>query len=529
MNLIIWGCGGGKEGEKICQGPGATVSGKATFENREVGISGFTGNRNFKAIRFADVEVVRNSDGAVLASGATDGNGFFCIDFGAPQTNVFVSVMAKTNHPSYNIQIKNLGDSLIHEVRSTVFNDQKGQRFTMNIPATVAGNAGAFNIMDVFQFGFDFARQRTGMDPPFLRGLWTPRTDARTGFNVDPNGAFIQIGGSQSDPNEYDRGIILHEFGHFLAEVYSKDDNPGQPHDGLENDQDIRLSFSEGWASFISSVMRDGEKNDHLIIDVLGGDPPNNDFKFIIDLESTSAVFIDFEVYTTNELAVAKSLWDIYDNEVVPEQFDAMNTGLDPIWDVLTNYLTQSGIINVSMEDFWEGWFLRGHNSLTEMENITKEFKMEFFEDSFEADNGPVPLPRKFIVNSPAEDHTLYRSDGIPDEDFIAFDAGFNQTYTIGTNFLKNGADTYLEILDSSGVLLSPAVVNDNRDGSSYSKSCNQVGQPVCPRNDQTTLSSEIVFTAPQSGLFYVKVKSSPVAPPSAGRLGTYRLLISSP
>jgi len=174
LNLLLWGCGGSRGGDPICQGPGATVSGKATFENREVDISGFTGIRNFKAIRFADVEVVRNSDGAVLASGATDGSGFFCIDFGAPQTNVFVSVMAKTNHPSYDIQVKNSGDSNIHEVRSTVFNDQKEQRFTLDVSAKVAGFAGAFNIMDVFQFGFDFAKQRTGKSPPFFERALDP-------------------------------------------------------------------------------------------------------------------------------------------------------------------------------------------------------------------------------------------------------------------------------------------------------------------------------------------------------------------
>jgi len=470
------------------------------------------------------VEVIRNSDDTVIASGATDADGFFCVDFGFPHTIAYVRVSAKTNHPDYNLRVKNLNDTFIYSVSSDVFNDDiDGNQITRDLSATVnAGVAGAFKILDVFEFGVDFSTQLTGIPQPLpLRGLWTPGVEPGTGFAVDPNGAFIQVNGGvgpAGNPDEYDDGILLHAFGHYMAKVYSKDASPGGPHSLIDNTQDIRLSFSEGWASFISGAMR----GDRFIVDVVGGNPPNNAVNLILDLESTPAGVKDLLVYTTNELAVAKTLWDIFDNNTVNEFFDEIGTGITPIWDVMRNYFPQSSVKAASMEDFWEGWFVRGHNSLTEMLAITQEFKMDFFEDFFESQNGGDDSPnsqRVFIVNSPPEEHTLY-PDG--DVDYVAFNAIEGETYTIETQGLTNGADTFLEVRDINGVVL---VSNDNRDGQTYSSSCAVVN---CPPNDATTLSSLVDFTAPQSSLFYIRITHSPDAPPSAGRLGSYGFSITS-
>ena len=425
------------------------------------------------------MEVIRNSDDTVIASGATDADGFFCVDYGLPQTDVYVRVSAKTNHPDYNLRVKDLSDTFIYSVRSDVFNndDIDGNRITRDLSATVnAGVAGAFKILDVLEFGVDFSTELTGIPQPLpLRGLWTPGVEPGTGFAVDPNGgAFIQVNGGvgpSGDPDEYDDGILLHAFGHFMAKVFSKDASPGGGHNSLDNTQDIRLSFSEGWASFISGAMR----GDRFIVDVAGGDPPNNAVNVILDLESTPAGVKDLEVYTTNELAVAKTLWDIFDNNTVNESFDNIAVGITPIWDVMRNYFSQSSVKAASMEDFWEGWFLRGHNLLPEFLAIAQEFKMDFFEDSFESQDGGDDSPnsqRVFLVNSPPEDHTLF-PDG--DRDYVAFNVIAGEHYTIETQGLTNGADTFLEVRDINGVVL---VSNDNRDGQTYSSSCAVVNCP---------------------------------------------------
>ncbi|MBI3611232.1 MAG: hypothetical protein HY204_11115 [Nitrospirae bacterium] len=77
-----------------------------------------------------------------------------------------------------------------------------------------------------------------------------------------------------------------------------------------------------------------------------------------------------------------------------------------------------------------------------------------------------------------------------------------------------------------------PLVTNDNINGVTYSSICgvNPIAQVSnCPPNDATTLSSKIVFTPSTSGTYYVRVRRSPSAPPSAGVYGGYQIRVTSP
>jgi hypothetical protein len=255
-------------------------------------------------------------------------------------------------------------------------------------------------------------------------------------------------------------------------------------------------------------------RGDRYLLDTGGDDPPNNSFNLLIDLETAPS---PFTIYSTNELAVSKFLWDIFDTGTEPEPFDRLGMGIGPIWDVMTKYLRGLGGF-ISVESFWEGWFIRGHVSLPDMVDIAKDRKMDFFEDPFESDN--TPNSGRIIPLGIIERHTLYPTG---DVDYVAFNATGGQQYTIGTGNLTNGADTFLEVLDTNGVTILGS--NDNRNGLQYSAQCTQ----DCPFNDSTTLSSLINFTAPRSDLFYVRVTRSASAPPSAGRFGSYGLLITSP
>jgi hypothetical protein len=79
----------------------------------------------------------------------------------------------------------------------------------------------------------------------------------------------------------------------------------------------------------------------------------------------------------------------------------------------------------------------------------------------------------------------------------------------------------------------SPTLSNDNANGATYRSNCGVVN-PVtqvsdCPPNDAATLASNLVFKPSVSGTYYVRVKHSPAAPPSAGVYGSYDLKITSP
>ena len=100
-------------------------------------------------------------------------------------------------------------------------------------------------------------------------------------------------------------------------------------------------------------------------------------------------------------------------------------------------------------------------------------------------------------------------------------------TYTITTSNLRNGADTFLTLYDSSG---TPVVgtTNDNGNGTSYTPcALNNMDCNSGPRNNTTNLSSKIDFVAGYTGLYYVEVTSAPSKPSSSGRYGSYTLTIT--
>lgn len=60
---------------------------------------------------------------------------------------------------------------------------------------------------------------------------------------------------STADTDHFDRAVIIHEYGHFLEDVYAKSDSPGGSHNG-NFIIDPRLAWSEGWAYFFQGAVQ---------------------------------------------------------------------------------------------------------------------------------------------------------------------------------------------------------------------------------------------------------------------------------
>jgi hypothetical protein len=251
-------------------------------------------------------------------------------------------------------------------------------------------------------------------------------------------------------------------------------------------------------------------------------------------------------IYTTSEVAIISVLWDIFDG--LNENFDSLSLGFGPIWDVLTFWRSAPPVPPITMESFWDSFGTVQPAFL----NITKDRQMEFLRDSFETDD--VPNPNRKATLGSQEHHTLFPEGDI---DYIAFDATMGQPYIVETLNLKNGADTFLEILDGDGQTVlgrnddmnqqnpdskiykdgcntwTPVCVNFDSNGNCLDTRFQAISSPSCPNGppafpvrDQDThdnpFPSRITFTAPRTGFFYAKVYHSPKAPPSTGRYGSY-------
>lgn len=509
---VVHGCGDGK-GQPFT----GIVSGTASYEDRAYDQNGFTGAKSVKPIRFADVEVVRAADGTVLASTATDSTGAFSLTFtNSAGPGIYVRVVSRTANPSVNVAVIDTAGNL-YAAAGTSFNERTAIPTTVSLtaPVVTAKNeaaGGPFHIMNTFIDGSEFVQNLSGQVPPLVTARWEIGT-GNTYYDTDldqinvAGGSGLQTG----DHDEYDDAVLLHEYGHHIANHFSKDDSPGGIHLLAENTQDIRLAWSEGWATFFAGAVLANPE----YVDTVGGDPPANDAS-AFDIETRAA---DSSLtYTTSEGAVATVLWDIFDQSTA-EAFDGISGKMADIWDVVANVLPAS--TTVSMEDFWNGWFARGHGLATEMQSVTDDRQMGFSQDPSGANDAvgcTTPLALNALLNE-----TLY-SATTTDVDYVCVSLTQGTPYTIETTNLTNGADTFLEILNDQETVIKS---NDNGTGATYNQ-CQTLGLS-CPPNNGTALASRVTLTPPASGTYFVKITRSATALPSAGTYGSYTLRLTSP
>ena len=94
-----------------------------------------------------------------------------------------------------------------------------------------------------------------GKAPP-VHYHWRPARAVECGTCFVPGSLpVIELSGTQSDPDEWDQAVILHELAHYVAAVYGRDDSPGGRHDGGRVTP--VLAWSEGFAHFFAAWQLD--------------------------------------------------------------------------------------------------------------------------------------------------------------------------------------------------------------------------------------------------------------------------------
>src|SRR5690606_27529101 len=68
--------------------------------------------------------------------------------------------------------------------------------------------------------------------------------------------AIYILGDENNDTDEYDRHVILHEWGHYVEMAFSRSDSIGGDH-GYSDKLDMRVALSEGFANAFSAMMLD--------------------------------------------------------------------------------------------------------------------------------------------------------------------------------------------------------------------------------------------------------------------------------
>jgi hypothetical protein len=283
-------------------------------------------------IRSARVEVVDRSLQAIVAVSETDSNGQFRVPVPL-ESDLTVRVVSRLRSGDLRVADNTNGNAL-YSITADV---DARQTIAKVIIADNSRLSGAFNILEMVQRSNDALRMADlAVVPPPLAIFWSIRNTSRSGntaqglvgttyFNFTNNTAFV-LGDRAVDSDEFDDSVIIHEYAHLLAVRFSRDDSPGAAH-GLGDMLDPRVAWSEGWANFFSSAVR----NDAAFRDSLG---PNGISILKYDLEDNVPPE-DKQPGYWSEASVDGLLWDLYDDHV--DAGDEVQFPLSTIWNAFTD------------------------------------------------------------------------------------------------------------------------------------------------------------------------------------------------
>jgi len=372
----------------VCQ---STVRGRVRYEDRTFDRDGF-GARAWTPVRNSLIELRRLGDGEVLGTAATDRNGNYEIQFtndGPPGLIVVVRSQTDAAEGLRDIQVQNHPKfKKIYEVSSPPIIFDPGQEVAVqDIDISVELNAGAFNVFDVLQRGYDLVRRMTGQDLGELIAFWATGTDTTDTFYCSKllydegtctDLSTVSVQGKDTDRDEYDDMVILRELFRFAVDRLSVHSHPGGEVDGTR-DLPAR-SWMEGLATFFA--------NDVLSTRFFVDSRPFGVY-LVGDLEGAESPY----AYKTSDesmpadlspMLVSALLWDLADGPD-SEVFDNVTRLQNGIYDTIFHYFPSDkyvdrGAPGVDLVDFLDGWFCRGWANRTQIEKLlaNRSFTYDF-------------------------------------------------------------------------------------------------------------------------------------------------------
>lgn len=323
------------------------IQGRVTFDQipRDAKTGRLLPSASFPTpVRSAQVDAV-STTGDVLFSTVTSQTGEYTVLVPA-QIELYIRVWAKiedTVNASWQAQVvDNLNNNATYALKSADINSLSSNH-QLNIHAASglkkdnvsdARASAPFAILDTLHDGFDFIAQQDQRHLKPLTVAWSTRNstavgDTSTGAintsfysTQDGTPKIYLLGAIENDADDYDRSVILHEFGHYLMDQLSRSDSVGGSHDS-NNKLDLRVAFNEAICNVLSALI-DGQP---IYYDSRGDQLPVQRF----DLERHDSHINGW--YNTEALS-----WLIYDMiDDPPVDDDGLSLGWDGLYAMLTN------------------------------------------------------------------------------------------------------------------------------------------------------------------------------------------------
>ena len=320
------------------------LKGTITYDSVPVNANGIGldyGQTKQKRVRGAVVRIV-NASGQELGRTTTDAEGYYeFTNVKDIADKVKVQVLSKLKSSNWDFEVKdNTNGDALYVMEGSLASTSKTHTQTRNLNASSGWGgssyvstrtAAPFAILDVVYQAVQKVRSADSsiVFPP-LNIFWSKNNKSASGeisngdigtsyYNGDSS--FYILGDENSDTDEYDSGVVAHEWGHYYETKFSRSDNIGGSHGGGEL-LDIRLAFGEGFGNAISSMIRDNPN----YWDSSGRRQANG---WSMDLESerpdTPGWF--------SEASIQRILYDIYDSH--NDTGDTISYGFKPIHKLL--------------------------------------------------------------------------------------------------------------------------------------------------------------------------------------------------
>ena len=346
-------------------GANINITGQITYERVMPDASGALDYSNIQAlpVRGATIQILCGA--TVIASASTnDNDGTYSLTAPGGSQGLIVRVRAELKQvgstPGWDFTVvDNTREQALYVMDSAPFNvDQAdisknllaGSGFNNNLSAPAYSSsrvAAPFAILDsVFK-----ARQKVlSVEPqaqfPALKLNWSVNNNSTGGNTLSDIKAgnisssfFGQpdqtqepqiyiLGDDNSDTDEYDEHVIIHEWGHYFEHYFSRSDSIGGPHSG--NDKlDMRVAFGEGFGNAFSGMVTDNP----IYKDSTG---PSQASGFKINVDDNNC----FNKGFYSECSVQAILYDLYDDGTETESNgvesgDNVSMGFLPLYQVL--------------------------------------------------------------------------------------------------------------------------------------------------------------------------------------------------
>lgn len=267
------------------------------FQSRSQGLDFH--NTDTLPIRGATVQLL-DANNTVLDSTLSNEHGMYVFNV-FPKENVRVRVLAELRgegSATWNVRVRdNTRGNALYVLDGGLANTNTNRDQTRNLHAssgwtgaayTEARNAGPFAILDSI---YDAVQLMIAADPnidmPPLSVYWSEGNIAvpgnlsegyiSTSFYTSVGPAIYLLGAANSDTDEFDRGVIQHEFGHYLEHNIGRADTIGGRH-SQSSKLDMRVAFGEALGNALAGMA----SNDPVYRDSLGQDQGRG---FAIDVD----------------------------------------------------------------------------------------------------------------------------------------------------------------------------------------------------------------------------------------------------